>query len=1167
MGEAGADVVGVDFRVPLDEAARRVGPGRALQGNLDPALLFAPEEVVRAEDPRGPRARAAPRRATSSTSATASCPRPTPTCWPASSTSCTRARVAPTRYGSGAPAARRGGGVRQTSRPVRRQRQPRSGTATTGRARSGRQQRRRRRRAAPRAPARNAPQPPASPSRKLVGRRCVRTRQGDRDRRQVDLVVQPLRAGLQRLEVGLALGELRLDLTTSLEVLGARSSSARTRATRARWVASRLSTSTTCWVTSSLPTVGRSRGRAGQRVEGAGQPLGRDAHAQRRHRGRWRPRSPARRPPTPPHRGPGSGRPQVGRLQRQRRGAHHVAAEGERPAADGSRGPSTPSERYPRSSSAAATSPTRPTEPVLEAAGVRRPQQPARATSSRASRTATRTASSGHGFLRRSLVPVGRGRSAPRCSPSATIRSRPAPARTLEACPARRPSPSSAAGSPGWPRRAARPAGSARGSRCSRRPRGSAASYGSATSAGSPVDEGADSMLAAGPRRRALAAGRGARRRADQPRERPGRDLDARPAAPAARRHRHGRPRRPRGARRAASVLAARGLARVATRPRAARAPAGGRRRVGELVARRLGREVVERLVDPLLGGVYAGRADRLSLHATLPQLVRRGRRAAQPAARGPAARATATPSTGPVFARPARRARPAAGGGRRGVAARDVRLGTTVRGLARTPDRLAARARLRRRPGARSTSTPSSSPYLPPRRPGCSATSPRRRRRAGRPRLRQRRRSSPSCSTGRRRAPAAATSCRRSRAAPPRPSRSPAASGRLPGRPRGRPAPASAGTARRPTCSARTPSWSRSSSPSSPRRSGRCRGWPTAGSSGGAAACRSTPSATSTWSPASAPRSPGTPGLAVAGAAYDGVGVPAVAGAAREAAQRVLAGHGQNGGMTETRPGPARRASSTTSCSTRCTSVFTGRDAAAGRVAPGPRRRGAGLPRRRAGEGRLHPRHLRRRRLQGRRRPDGLVDLPRPRRPAGHLQPVPPDRARAPPRTGLVRRRRCTGRRSSTATTSRRTSAARTRRSTSASTRSSARSSGTCCPTTSAAACSPSTGSWAREYEDVRANTVAAFGLGDYEWLLAFEADELHRIVDCIRHLRALPRPAAHQARDAVLHRRPQADRGDRRRRCRSRAPNADGPAHRSCRGTGRVGARRTRRSPHRTG
>ncbi len=46
--------------------------------------------------------------------------------------------------------------------------------------------------------------------------------------------------------------------------------------------------------------------------------------------------------------------------------------------------------------------------------------------------------------------------------------------------------------------------------------------------------------------------------------------------------------------------------------------------------------------------------------------------------------------------------------------------------------------------------------------------------------------------------------------------------------------------------------------------------------------------------------------------------------------------------------------------------------------------------------------------------------------------------------------------------------------------------------------------GQLARGYADVRANTVAAFALGDYEWMLAFEADELHRIVDLMRDLRA---------------------------------------------------------------
>ena len=45
--------------------------------------------------------------------------------------------------------------------------------------------------------------------------------------------------------------------------------------------------------------------------------------------------------------------------------------------------------------------------------------------------------------------------------------------------------------------------------------------------------------------------------------------------------------------------------------------------------------------------------------------------------------------------------------------------------------------------------------------------------------------------------------------------------------------------------------------------------------------------------------------------------------------------------------------------------------------------------------------------------------------------------------------------------------------------------------------------GKMARDYADVRANTVASFALGDYEWMLAFEADELYRIVDLMRHLR----------------------------------------------------------------
>ena len=49
MSEAGSEVMGVDWRVPLDVAAKRFASPRVLQGNLDPAMLFAGTEVVREE--------------------------------------------------------------------------------------------------------------------------------------------------------------------------------------------------------------------------------------------------------------------------------------------------------------------------------------------------------------------------------------------------------------------------------------------------------------------------------------------------------------------------------------------------------------------------------------------------------------------------------------------------------------------------------------------------------------------------------------------------------------------------------------------------------------------------------------------------------------------------------------------------------------------------------------------------------------------------------------------------------------------------------------------------------------------------------------------------------------------------------------------------------------
>jgi oxygen-dependent protoporphyrinogen oxidase len=107
---------------------------------------------------------------------------------------------------------------------------------------------------------------------------------------------------------------------------------------------------------------------------------------------------------------------------------------------------------------------------------------------------------------------------------------------------------------------------------------------------------------------------------------------------------------------------------------------------VGELVRSRYGDQVVDRLVDPMLGGVYAGRADRLSLRVTMPQLARAAEteHTLRDAVRAVQAQSKRTPGR-PLFAS-------VEGGMSRLVAAAAsasdarIRLGQPVRELTRTP-------------------------------------------------------------------------------------------------------------------------------------------------------------------------------------------------------------------------------------------------------------------------------------------------------------------------------------------------------------------------------------------------------------------------------------------------------------------------------------------------
>ncbi|HEY4315025.1 MAG TPA: protoporphyrinogen oxidase [Actinomycetes bacterium] len=135
----------------------------------------------------------------------------------------------------------------------------------------------------------------------------------------------------------------------------------------------------------------------------------------------------------------------------------------------------------------------------------------------------------------------------------------------------------------------------------------------------------------------------------------------------------------------ASGLLTARELARVPVDAWLPRTPYGDDVTVGAYVAARMGRAVVDRVVEPLLGGVYAGRAGELSLDATVPQLApyAREERSLLTAAR--ASRAAAPAADGAVFGAPR------GGVGRlpdavARLSGATVRTGATVRELHRRP-------------------------------------------------------------------------------------------------------------------------------------------------------------------------------------------------------------------------------------------------------------------------------------------------------------------------------------------------------------------------------------------------------------------------------------------------------------------------------------------------
>ncbi|MEU0583315.1 protoporphyrinogen oxidase [Streptomyces sp. NPDC006132] len=167
--------------------------------------------------------------------------------------------------------------------------------------------------------------------------------------------------------------------------------------------------------------------------------------------------------------------------------------------------------------------------------------------------------------------------------------------------------------------------------------------------AGARVDLGAESMLARRPEAVALARAVGLADRLQPPATATASIWTRGALRPMPKGHVMGVP----GTAAALSgVLSDEGLARIERDAELPRTEVGDDVAVGEYVAARLGREVVDRLVEPLLGGVYAGDAYRISMRSAVPQLYQAARSHASltEGVREIQAKAAAARQTGPVF-------------------------------------------------------------------------------------------------------------------------------------------------------------------------------------------------------------------------------------------------------------------------------------------------------------------------------------------------------------------------------------------------------------------------------------------------------------------------------------------------------------------------------------